>query len=129
MKSILVSLILLVLSITCQAGSRWSDDAQGYISDTQTIFFAPDKDCVDGVNLNTSEFKTVRAIFVESFCDEDGSDEYNMDLSIKRAEFVVLLLMASGIPCDKIFIKPYGHEFCSRHKNFYDRRVDVYAQF
>ena len=47
---------------------------------------------------------------VSSHTDSKGSDEYNVKLSQKRAESVVVYLTSKGIQADRLQAKGYGEE-------------------
>lgn len=47
-------------------------------------------------------------IEISAHTDSKGSDEYNLQLSQKRAESVVSFLISKGIPPERLFAKGYG---------------------
>lgn len=53
------------------------------------------------------DHKTLK-IQISGHTDNVGSDEYNQDLSERRAQSVVNYLIASGIPADRLEYKGYG---------------------
>lgn len=50
------------------------------------------------------------AFVVEGHTDGMGSDEFNLDLSIRRAKSVVAYLETLGVPNDKLEAKGYGKQ-------------------
>jgi outer membrane protein OmpA-like peptidoglycan-associated protein len=71
-----------------------------------------------------------RSVMIEGFTDNIGSDEYNQQLSGRRAGAVRQALMNKGISASRIQIRGYGEEFpvasndteAGRQQN---RRVEV----
>ena len=47
-------------------------------------------------------------LLIEGHTDSKGTEEYNMDLSIKRAESVANYLRRLGVENDRFIIKGYG---------------------
>lgn len=47
-------------------------------------------------------------IKLEGNCDERGTEEYNFQLGLKRAETVKKALIANGVSAEKIYIISYG---------------------
>jgi outer membrane protein OmpA-like peptidoglycan-associated protein len=47
-------------------------------------------------------------IELSSYTDSRASDQYNMNLSLRRASAVVVYLVGKGISGDRLFIKYYG---------------------
>jgi peptidoglycan-associated lipoprotein len=54
---------------------------------------------------------------IEGFCDERGSDEYNLALGDKRAKNAQEFLVRLGLPADRLDTVSYGKEkpVCSEH--------------
>jgi outer membrane protein OmpA-like peptidoglycan-associated protein len=52
-------------------------------------------------NIPISDFNTIQ---LYGYCDDRGNDDYNNRLSIKRVTTVQKILLANGIPQNKIFI-------------------------
>jgi outer membrane protein OmpA-like peptidoglycan-associated protein len=48
------------------------------------------------------------SILIEGHTDSDGSNEYNLELSRLRAEAVRSVLVAGGVPADRIETQGYG---------------------
>jgi outer membrane protein OmpA-like peptidoglycan-associated protein len=71
-----------------------------------------------------------RKVQIEGFTDSQGTDEYNQQLSQRRADAVASAIMARGIQSDRVRARGYGEEFPvasndnagSRQRN---RRVEV----
>ncbi len=69
-------------------------------------------------------------VTLSGFTDEDGSDEYNMNLSKKRAEAVYDYLLLKGIAKEKMDIKYFGKSKVDTTKNKgadkqFNRRVEI----
>lgn len=60
----------------------------------------------DAAQASTTE-RTTR-IFANGYTDTSGTPEYNMGLSIRRADSVAAELVRDGVPEDEIVIKGYG---------------------
>ncbi len=56
-------------------------------------------------------------IVIGGYCDERGSDEYNLALGQNRANAAKSALVADGVAADRIRVISYGKEkpFCSEH--------------
>lgn len=54
---------------------------------------------------NLEEGKLIK---LEGNCDERGTEEYNFQLGLKRAETVKKALIANGVSADKLYIISYG---------------------
>lgn len=52
-----------------------------------------------------------RKVTVEGFTDSQGSEDYNLELSRRRAEAVREALTAEGVPAQNIEIRPYGEAY------------------
>lgn len=67
---------------------------------------------------------------VAGHTDSRGSDAYNMDLSLRRAESVKNYLVTKGIPADRLVIKGYGEsqpvaDNATDEGRFQNRRVEL----
>ncbi len=72
-------------------------------------------------------------IEVAGFSDRTGDENYNLDLSIKRASQVKEYLVKQGIKEDRIITLAHGesqplHPEENLENNFFDRRVTVYLR-
>jgi peptidoglycan-associated lipoprotein len=68
---------------------------------------------------------------LEGNCDEFGTDEYNYALGLKRTKVVKDVLVAQGIPADKIILVSFGESNPQCHEASDDcyarnRRVDLH---
>ena len=71
-----------------------------------------------------------RKVQIEGFTDSQGTDEYNQQLSQRRADAVASAIIGRGIQSDRVRARGYGEEFPvasndnagSRQRN---RRVEV----
>lgn len=77
----------------------------------QTIYFEFDKFSVPSSEIksfykkiNSQEFLNSTSIHLYGYCDDRGSEDYNNKLSMKRVDFVQKILIANGIPQNKIYI-------------------------
>ena len=54
-------------------------------------------------------------VLIGGYCDERGSNEYNLTLGQDRAEQVKKALLSAGIPTNRVRVISYGKEkpFCS----------------
>ena len=71
-----------------------------------------------------------RSVLIEGHTDSVGSDEYNLDLSKKRADAVKTALVAEGVAEERITPKGYGKKYPVASNNTSDgrqlnRRVEV----
>ena len=71
-----------------------------------------------------------RSVLIEGHTDSVGSDEYNLDLSEKRADAVKNALVAKGVGEERITPKGYGKKYPVASNNTSDgrqqnRRVEV----
>jgi outer membrane protein OmpA-like peptidoglycan-associated protein len=71
-----------------------------------------------------------RSVLIEGHTDSVGSDEYNLDLSEKRADAVKNALVAKGVGEERIIPKGYGKKYPVASNNTSDgrqlnRRVEV----
>jgi len=71
-----------------------------------------------------------RSVLIEGHTDNVGSDQYNLDLSEKRADAVKNALVAKGVGQDRITTKGYGEKYPVATNNTSDgrqqnRRVEV----
>ena len=48
------------------------------------------------------------SVRVAGYTDPRGSDAYNQELSLRRAQSVAAMLTASGVPCERIVIEAHG---------------------
>ena len=65
--------------------------------------------------------------------DSVGTDEYNMGLSLRRAESVRNYLVDKGIPADRLTIRGYGEsqpvaDNATAEGRFQNRRVELIRQ-
>ena len=70
---------------------------------------------------------------VAGFADRMGDEDYNMDLSDKRAQRVKNFLIQQGVEEDRITTLAYGesqplHPEENLENNFFDRRVSIYIR-
>ena len=68
---------------------------------------------------------------VAGHTDSRGSDAYNMDLSLRRAETVRDYLVTKGIPSDRLVVKGYGEsqpvaDNATDEGRFQNRRVELH---
>jgi len=68
---------------------------------------------------------------VAGHTDSRGSEAYNMDLSLRRAESVKNYLVTKGIPADRLVIKGYGEsqpvaDNATDEGRFQNRRVELH---
>ena len=52
-----------------------------------------------------------RVVLVESYTDASGSDERNLDLSVRRAEAVKARMVEAGVAADRVVTAGYGEEY------------------
>jgi peptidoglycan-associated lipoprotein len=108
-----------------QAGSFVSSGNadEAFRDNVKDIFFDYDKFNVrsdaDTTLRNDAAFLTshpAMKIVIGGYCDERGSDEYNLALGQNRAEYTEKALVADGVAANRIRIISYGKEkpFCSQ---------------
>ncbi len=71
-----------------------------------------------------------RKVLVEGFTDSTGSDQYNLDLSRRRAESVQIALARQGVDISRISTRGYGEAFALNDNSTpaaraMNRRVEV----
>jgi outer membrane protein OmpA-like peptidoglycan-associated protein len=66
-------------------------------------------------------------VLVEGYTDHLGVAVYNEDLATRRAQAVRMMLMARGVPSDRIVIAVYGEAIADPAGNPLDRRVVLHA--
>jgi outer membrane protein OmpA-like peptidoglycan-associated protein len=54
---------------------------------------------------------TERNVSIEGFTDSTGTDSYNLDLSLRRANAVRLALIEMGVPAERIVAHGNGKEY------------------
>jgi MYXO-CTERM domain-containing protein len=88
----------------------------GGIEILQAVFFKTNKDVIevrsykllDNVAQVILAHPEVGVVLVEGHTDDKGNDEYNQDLSQRRAVAVREYLIAAGVPADRLEAKGYG---------------------
>ncbi|MDR1726420.1 MAG: peptidoglycan-associated lipoprotein Pal [Acidobacteriota bacterium] len=100
------------------------NDAAFFDSSMQDVFFALDEFTVNGAaqrilqaNARALAERPNILITVEGYCDERGSERYNLVLGDKRANAVRDYLISLGIAANRIEAVSYGEErpFCEEH--------------
>ena len=66
-------------------------------------------------------------LILEGHTDRSGSQDYNDDLALRRAEMVRNHLNALGVDPDRVVIAVYGERGANRHVDSLDRKVVAYA--
>lgn len=64
-------------------------------------------------------------IVLDAYTDPVGSDAYNVDLAIRRAENVRDRLVELGIDQNRIMLGIFGENGPRHEKHAYDRRVEI----
>jgi peptidoglycan-associated lipoprotein len=98
------------------------------LAKVQDVYFDYDKHAIrsDAETTLQGDAVALREIFrqfpgakltVEGFCDERGSDEYNLALGDQRAKTVRDSLVTLGLPADQLLTVSYGKEkpVCTEH--------------
>jgi outer membrane protein OmpA-like peptidoglycan-associated protein len=70
----------------------------------------------------------IKAITIKGFTDSDGSDNYNLNLSLKRAKSVESFLLKDGLPPEKIKSTIGSGEIQTGNKSE-NRRVEITIEF
>lgn len=85
------------------------------VKDLHTVYFALDSDQLTGeaqgildANARILAANTSLHVEVGGHCDERGTEEYNTDLSERRANKVVDYLAARGVAASQLKAVPYG---------------------
>ena len=68
--------------------------------------------------------KDIIRVEINGYADDIGEDQYNLELSEKRAKKIALFLMERGIPVSRISMKGYG-EIRDDRPNSQNRRVEL----
>ena len=71
-----------------------------------------------------------RSVQVEGFTDSQGSDDYNLELSQKRADAVAMAIIQRGVAAERVRAMGYGEEFpkasnTSAGSRQLNRRVEI----
>jgi peptidoglycan-associated lipoprotein len=117
-----------------EIGSTRTPDAvtkmriQDLLNQIQDIYFDYDKHSLrpDAVATLQADVKTLREILrdypeykltIQGYCDERGSDEYNLALGDSRAKKAEDFLVTLGMPADQLRTISYGKErpVCTEH--------------
>jgi peptidoglycan-associated lipoprotein len=110
---------------TVAAGPSMSAE-EAFRASVRDIFFDYDKFNVrsdaDTTLRNDAAFLTshpAMKIVIGGYCDERGSDEYNLALGQNRAEYTEKALIADGVAANRIRIISYGKEkpFCTQEND------------
>ena len=120
------------------AGSSFAPDSPGYFSETigDRVLFAVDESTLNdsarqilAAQVNWLKDNTDYDIIVEGHADEQGTREYNLALSAKRASAVQQYMIAQGIAPGRIRTVPYGKErpiaICSEESCYAQNRRAV----
>lgn len=83
----------------------------------QTIYFGFDSSALTGKaraalvkNLEVVKGHSGDKVRIEGYCDERGSDEYNLALGERRAQAAAKYLVSLGVGKDRLTILSYGNE-------------------
>jgi len=83
----------------------------------QTVYFGFDSSALsdDARAALTKNFEVVKKnggakVRIEGYCDERGSDEYNLALGERRARAAAQYLETLGVPKDRLTVLSYGNE-------------------
>lgn len=73
-------------------------------------------------------------VVIEGYCDERGSEMYNLDLGLRRADNVFDFLIGAGVPASSLSMISYGRSHpvgtCHSEKCWrQNRRVDLVYQY
>ena len=104
-----------------------------------TIYFTFDSPRLEPAALQTLEERipqlrsTSGQIELHGHCDVRGDDEYNLALSLRRAQAVQRYLQQSGIPETRLTAQPYGRELPAsfletEEGHRLNRRVEIYLR-
>ena len=66
-------------------------------SDIDTLNELQYRELLDFIS-NSTSIKQYKEVYVVGFTDADGTNQYNIDLSKRRADFVSNLLIKNGLP-------------------------------
>ncbi len=96
-----------------------------------TIFFQFDSDKVTYEEIpklqdfvDRIQDKEIVRVEINGYADDIGEDQYNLELSEKRAKKIALFLMERGIPVSRISMRGYG-EIRDDRPNSQNRRVEL----
>jgi peptidoglycan-associated lipoprotein len=90
----------------------------------KTIHFDFDKSDIRPGDLRTLETNAAwlkanpgNLLMIEGYCDERGTNEYNLALGDRRAKAIMNVLVAQGVKADRISMISYGEErpVCAEH--------------
>ena len=68
--------------------------------------------------------KEIIRVEINGYADDIGEDQYNLELSERRAKKIALFLMERGVPVNRISMKGYG-EIRDDRPNSQNRRVEL----
>lgn len=96
-----------------------------------TVYFQFDSDDVNYEEIpalqdfaDRVQNKDIIRVEINGYADDIGEDQYNLELSERRAKKIALFLMERGIPVSRISMKGYG-EIRDDRPNQQNRRVEL----
>ena len=100
-----------------------------YFDKGSSVLSATEKSKLDAINSRISQGGKF-TLFLSGNASSEGSQEYDMALSVRRANAVKKYLESTGMKNGNVFILPYGEEVPvdgeANVANNNDRRVDLY---
>lgn len=98
-----------------------------------SAFEIKNKDQIDALGEILKDFPKV-TLYITVHSDSRGSDEFNMEMTTKRAEYIRELLMAKGLSSNRLVAKGAGESQlvnecgngikCSNQKHLQNRRIE-----
>lgn len=120
----LLAVLLLALAAACAS-------TQGAMVERYLLFFEPDREEINalarGVVAQAAsdvQAKSGSRLVVIGYASADGDPAANLALSRRRAEAVARLLVAAGVPVDRVSVNGRGEDIAAAEAT-YGRRVVI----
>lgn len=101
-----------------------------------SVYFDVDQDLLrqnfmDDIRAQILEIGTLslREIYIKAHADSDASDNYNQELSEKRAQSTSAFLQSQGVPTEMIKFEAFGETAPVSDVKKYNRRVDLIFKY
>lgn len=114
LKSILALVVLATLSfssVACRHGGRVSvDGLHRIVYDFDSAAIRPDMAKILSANAQYLQKHSNMKVVVEGYCDERGTNEYNLALGDRRAQAASQYLVTRGVSQGRLKTTSYGEE-------------------
>lgn len=132
MSDSIISVTLRSILSLCFLSFSCSLLAQDHDQKNISIYFGSDEDELDAQSKTDIRLaildvgsENIREIYVEGHTDSDASDDYNKDLSARRAENAQQFLRKQGVKDRMIFTEYFGESHPTSDSKAQNRRVQI----